>query len=109
MAEILDWFEPTNTTTDKVMRAARTMPDSRLVRTIPLGELVQFAEALPTDGAAADAEGERLKAIADEFRKAIPTPDGAILAAMIEQGVTALESHIRYACGVRVPGSEQQG
>lgn len=43
-------------------------------------------------------EGDWIKAIADEFRRAIPTPDGATLAAMIEQGVTVLESHIRYAC-----------
>lgn len=37
------------------------------------------------------------KAVADEFRAAIPTQDGRILAAMIEHGVTALESHIRAA------------
>lgn len=36
--------------------------------------------------------------IADEFRRAIPTEAGAVLAALIEEGVTALESHIRYAC-----------
>jgi hypothetical protein len=29
-----------------VMRACEAMPDSRLVTTIPVGELIQFAEAL---------------------------------------------------------------
>lgn len=35
--------------------------------------------------------------IAAELRSAIPTSDGAVLAAMIEQGVTVLQSHIVYA------------
>lgn len=40
---------------------------------------------------------EYLSAIAQEFRAALPSQDGLVLAEMIEQGVTALESHIRYA------------
>ncbi len=38
-----------------------------------------------------------LEAIADEFRKAIPTMEGRVLAAMIAEGVTALVSHIQAA------------
>lgn len=42
-------------------------------------------------------EGDRLDEIAREFERAIPTEDGKVLAAMIRQGVTVLESHIQYA------------
>lgn len=48
--------------------------------------------------AAAQPGHEYRHEIADEFRRAIPTEAGAVLAAMIEEGVTVLESHIKYAC-----------
>lgn len=40
------------------------------------------------------APADTLVAIADEFAAAIPTPQGRLLAAMIREGVTALQSHI---------------
>lgn len=45
----------------------------------------------------ASVDADRVDAIAAEFRRAIPTQAGSTLAAMIEEGVTSLESHIRAA------------
>lgn len=69
-----------------------------------LDHLMLLAQSSPrqvlVEAAARSSDGpktELLAHIAEEFRNAIPTPEGAALAAMIEEGVTALESHIRYA------------
>jgi len=49
----------------------------------------------------ADALQEHLTALAGEFREAIPTQNGKVLAALIDEGVTVLASHIK--CAVSEP------
>lgn len=58
--------------------------------------LAERATPASTDWSQSE-EAQRLKVIADEFRSAIPTEHGSVLASMIEQGVTTLESYIEYA------------
>lgn len=62
--------------------------------------LAERAAPASTDWSQSE-EAQRLKVIADEFRNAIPTENGLVLAAMIEQGVTVLDSYIRYAFNIR--------
>lgn len=62
--------------------------------------LAERAAPASTDWSQSE-EAQRLKVIADEFRNAIPTENGAVLASMIEQGVTVLDSYIRYAFNIR--------
>jgi hypothetical protein len=54
---------------------------------------MEFAQVLSS----IEARLAAIHEIAKEIRNAIPTQDGAILAAMIEQGVTVLGSHIEHA------------
>ena len=64
--------------------------------------LAERAAPASTDWSQSE-EAQRLKIIADEFRAAIPTEHGSVLAAMIEQGVTVLQSYIEYAVNPPAP------
>ncbi len=68
---------------------------SAFASTIPVG--VSVSVSANHIGDVNDMVSARLAAIAQEFREALPSQDGQILAAMIENGVTVLGSHIRYA------------
>lgn len=46
MADVLDFGQPIDPLMTRVLRAAEKMPHSLIVRTVPLGELHQFAQAL---------------------------------------------------------------
>lgn len=59
--------------------------------------LAYVRKVLASPTAATPAANDHLKEVAKEFRAAIPTREGVILAAMIEEGVTCLESHIQAA------------
>lgn len=91
--------------------AQEAQPDPRLRRATEMlrglghRHLAEVVEAALKGAQPAPAEetqpqansDERLQAIASEFERAIPTQGGKILAAMISEGVTALQSHIEYA------------
>ena len=53
MADRFITLKPADPVIEAVLRACEKMPDSQLVRTIPMGELIAFAHALRADGVGA--------------------------------------------------------
>jgi len=72
------------------------------------GEWVKHSDAVAAIEAAKREETERLQEIGAEFSAAIKTREGRILGAMIEQGVTALQSHIEAVIYVASAAARQE-
>jgi hypothetical protein len=61
------------------------------------GEFVTYEDVQAAIAEVVQAETERLRAIGDALSACIGTQEGCVLGAMIAEGVTQLESHIKAA------------